>query len=372
MKASILFLAILALHSAQGQSTLPIIHATSKKVSIKDDGYLDKDAWNLSPKARPDIYTADRSRKTKYVTFYTDIDSIRVKLKPGGKVNFIILLNNTDSCYTEVISTAPKPPSGPETHDTIPFTLTAGLAIHVHSTLNDTAKVDLHFDASSFDLALTTSNYKKFRPLSRLQIGSLIWDHPDLHNTTLTATGMDGRFGWNLFDGKCVELNYDRNLLVIHSKRPGSLKGYTRTKLYFLRSYPCMKATIMADNKPYTGYFIFDTGSGQGIILDSNWTARQNFPTGLKLLSTSVFHDARGIKYETKIVESPEFKFPGADLANVPTWLLNTRNPAGFEINLLGNDLLQRFNIIMDFQNDYIYLKPNQLLKSPFRNGTSS
>jgi hypothetical protein len=372
MKAPILFLAILALHGAMAQSTLPLIHATAKKVSIKDDGFLEKDAWNLSPKARPDIYTADRSRKTKYVTFYTDVDSIRVKLKPGGKVDFIILLNGTDSCYTEVASSFHKSPPAPESHDTIPFTLTAQMAIHVRSTINDTASLELHFDASSFDLALTTPNYKKFRPLSRLQIGPLSWTHPDLHNTTLTATGMDGRFGWNLFEGKYVELNYDDSLLIIHTKRPKNLKGYTRSKLYFFRSYPCVKATIRAGNKAYTGYFLLDTGSGQAIILDSTWAIQQNFPTDLKLLSTSVFHDARGIKYETKIVQAPGIMLNGFASSDVPTWLLNTRNPAGFEINLLGNDLLKRFNIIMDFQNDYIYLKPNQLLNSPFKNGTSS
>ncbi len=372
MKFILLLLAAFTIHTLRAQSTLPLIHATSKTVSIRDGEYFDKDYWNLSPKAHPDVYTAYRSRKTKYVTFYTDIDSIKIKLKPGAKADFIIVYNNTDSCYTEVLSTAPKPPNGPDTHDSIPFTLTTALAIHVHSTLNDTANVDLHFDAASFDLALTTPNYKKFRPLSKLQIGPLVFDHPDLHNTTLTAAGMDGRFGWNLFDGKCVELNNDQNLLVIHSKRPKSLKGYTRSKIYFFRSYPCMKATIIADNKRYTGYFMFDTGSGQALILDSSWAARENFPTDLKLLSTSAFHDARGIKYETKIVESPKLSIGGSDLANVPAWLLNSRNPAGFEINLFGNDLLKHFNIVMDFQHDYIYMKPDQGFNSSFKNGTSS
>ena len=372
MKIPILFLAILALQSAQAQSTLPLIHATSKTVSIRDGEYFDKDYWNLSPKARPDVYTAYRSRKTKYVTFYTDIDSIKIKLKPGAKADFIILYNNTDSCYTEIVSTAPKPPTGPETHDTIPFTLTANSAIHVRSTVNDTATLDLHFDASSFDVALMTPVYKKFRPLSKLQIGPLTWTHPYLHNAGGTAIGMDGRFGWNLFEGKCIELDYDHNLLIIHSKRPKDLKGYTRSKLDFFRSYPSIKATIVAQNKSYTGDFMLDTGSDRSVFLDSSWASKNNFPTGLKLLSTSVMHDGGGFKYEIKVVESPTVRIAGADFANVPTWLLNSRNPAGFEINLLGNDLLKRFNIIMDFQNDYIYLKPNQLLNSPFKNGSSS
>ncbi len=374
MKAPILFFAILALHTLRAQSTLPLIHATSKTVSIRDGDYFDKDTWNLSPKARPDIYTADLSRKTKYVTFYTDIDSISIKLKPGAKADFIILFNNTDSCYTEVRSFLPQQPKvkGPDTHDTIPFTLTAYSAIHVKSTVNDTAALDLHFDASSFDLALLTPNYKRLRPLSKLQIGALTWTHPKLYNASATAREMDGRIGWNLFAGKCVELDYDHNLLIVHSKRPKNLKGYVRSKLDYFRSFPSIKATIVAKNRSYTGNFLLDTGSDQDIFLDSVWRAENNFPTDLKLLNTSVMHDGAGYTYENKIVESPSLSIKGADLANIPTWLLNTRNPAGFEINLLGNGLLKRFNIIFDFQNDYIYLKPNQLYNNPFRNGTNS
>src|ERR1700743_3385009 len=112
MKFSLLLLTLFAIHALRAQSTLPLIHAGSKSVSIKDGDYFDKDSWNLSPKARPDIYTADLSRKTKYVTFYTDIDSIRIKLKPGGRVDFIILYNNTDSCYTEVASFLHPQPRG--------------------------------------------------------------------------------------------------------------------------------------------------------------------------------------------------------------------------------------------------------------------
>ena len=108
MKIFLLLLAAFAIHTLRAQSPLPLIHATSKTVSIRDGDYFDKDTWNLSPKARPDIYTADLSRKTKYVTFYTDIDSIKIKLKPGATVDFIILFNNTDSCYTEVASFLPK------------------------------------------------------------------------------------------------------------------------------------------------------------------------------------------------------------------------------------------------------------------------
>src|SRR5882757_9292139 len=99
-----LFLSLLLAPSIFAQARLPIIKATSKSVNINDGGFLDKNAWTLSPKIRPDIFTADRTRKTKWVTFYTDIDSIKVKVKPGSRYNFVILLNGKDSCYTQIAS----------------------------------------------------------------------------------------------------------------------------------------------------------------------------------------------------------------------------------------------------------------------------
>jgi hypothetical protein len=90
------------------QNKCKVIKATSKSVAIKDGDELDKNAWTLSPKARPDVFTADRIRKTKYVTFYTDIDSIRVKVKPGSRYDFVILLNGKDSCYTRIESAVPQ------------------------------------------------------------------------------------------------------------------------------------------------------------------------------------------------------------------------------------------------------------------------
>ena len=81
------------------QNKLPVIHANSKSVNIKEDGTLTEYAWFISPKERPDIYKT--SGKT--VTFYTDIDSIAFTVDPKvGEYNFVILLHGKDSAYTQI------------------------------------------------------------------------------------------------------------------------------------------------------------------------------------------------------------------------------------------------------------------------------
>ncbi len=76
------------------------IKANSKMVSIRDGENFNENAWTISPEIKPDIYTT--SSKGKYVTFYTDLDSLTVKITPTTKLDFIILLNDTIKAVTQI------------------------------------------------------------------------------------------------------------------------------------------------------------------------------------------------------------------------------------------------------------------------------
>lgn len=78
------------------------IKATSTKVDVKDGEIYQKAVWNLSPEANPDIYYPLDPISEKRITFYTDIDSISFNVVPGNIYDFIILLNNKDTCYTQI------------------------------------------------------------------------------------------------------------------------------------------------------------------------------------------------------------------------------------------------------------------------------
>ncbi|MGZ3871810.1 MAG: hypothetical protein ACXVJD_02765 [Mucilaginibacter sp.] len=392
MKFLILLPILIVSRLSLAQNKLPVIKATSKNVAINDGGLLDKNAWSLSPRIRPDVFTADRTRKTKWVIFYTDIDSIKVKIKPGTRFNFVVLLNGKDSCYTQIASAIPPEENLKNTiarNDTIPFVLTAFNAISVKTVINNTDTLNLHFDTGSWDFRLTKDailkktkllasqpdalagkiapNYNKLDRVFKLQMGNLVWENPEIAATGLTAHEMDGRFGWNLFENKTIEVDYDQNLIIIHSGPVKVRKGYVRSKLESMHSFITGKGSFEIANKKHAGNFLFDTGSEQAIILDSAWVARENFPGNLKLIRSTIVRNPRGVKFEIKIVSAPVFTVNGFRLTNIPTAILGGSNPAGFEINNLGNDLLKRFNMILDLKNDYIYLKPNKLMGVKYR-----
>ena len=100
MKIFLLFLSLLTGQLLFAQSKLPTIKATSKSVDIRDGSNFNKNAWTISPEIKPDIYTT--SSKGKVVTFYTDKDSISVKITDKTKFDFIILLNDTIKALTQI------------------------------------------------------------------------------------------------------------------------------------------------------------------------------------------------------------------------------------------------------------------------------
>jgi hypothetical protein len=387
---------LLSTPAVLAQTHLPLIRATSAHVAIRDGGYLDKNAWTLSPKAKPDVYTADRTRETKWVTFYTDLDSIRLQVKPGTRTNFVILLNGRDSCYTQVVSSLPRPLTrrpAAAAPDTIPFTLTADDIIAVRAVLNQQDTLLLHFDTGSFEVRLTREailhkthlladqaaalagttppNYNKLRPATTLQLGTFTLLAPPVLATGLTGQGMDGRFGYALFEGKQVAIDYDHQRLLVYSRLPRkAVRGYTKTKLVFRRSYVCVQAAFAINHQTYPGEFLLDTGTNQAVIVDSAWASQQQFPRTLPLLKTVVLHNPKGVKFETRVVLAPAFTLAHFQATAIPTNLLGTANPARFAINNLGNGFLKRFNLIFDFAHDVLYLQPNQQWCHSFREPT--
>ena len=88
-----------------GQDSLPVIKATTEKVDIRvGNEYFAKGGWALDPNKKPDVFSIGSKwiYETKKVTFTTDIDSISFDVKPGNKYNFIIVLNDTISCYIQI------------------------------------------------------------------------------------------------------------------------------------------------------------------------------------------------------------------------------------------------------------------------------
>jgi hypothetical protein len=69
--------------------------------------------------------------------------------------------------------------------------------------------------------------------------------------------------------------------------------------------------------------------------------------------------DGKTIKSNTVIL--PQLKISNFTLPNVPIDLELPTDAQGLSFNILGNDVLKRFNVILDYREGVIYIKPNSL-----------
>lgn len=372
MRYIILNVCLFVITGCAAQSNLPVIKATSVKATITENGKY-KTAWNLSPQVKPDVYTTGKLTKPTAVKLTTDTDSITLTLKPGQYKDFIVVLNGKDSCYTRFQAPAVKNYSTlkPSVRDTIPFTINKQNTIYIKAIVNSTDTLNLNFDSGTTGLVLTKqtlktkikSGIKLYDTPCTLKIGSRIYE-PLVYDAELTGHDTDGRLGWNLFDGMVVELNYDKMILVVHSRLPAGIaknKKYAKLDISYQSQLFFVEGMIRQNGIKNTNLFLFDTGYQRTVMLDNDLLNQNNFPASkMKVISKVMMHGATGNEIPVITAGLEALALGKHTLGNVPVQLLTTNKPLhNANVHILGNEVLKRFNTFIDFQVNAVYLMPN-------------
>ncbi len=372
-----------------GQS-LPVLKANSTIADIRDGNNFRKSYWTIMPEAKPDIYYAQRNASTKKVTFYTDIDSISFMVSPGDTYDFIILLKGKDSCYTR-ISTLRKPytkadGNSPTANDTLSFTLESDNKVHLKGRINDSEPLDFMFDTGADQIVLYKKGAKKVKLLfdgkmenagfggthtreisnrNKIQLGNMIWKDEAVMYIDNQADKADGIIGFNIFEDKVVEIDFDKGIMVIHAQSYDPGPGYVKSKIIYDGTLPQIPLMLQTGTQSYINEFVFDMGAQSGLFMTyPSWVNKE-----FEKLAPITHQKGRGVggnNLHSSVVLLPKLILAGEELINVPVGLA-TKNPQGWTAhNLLGMDIIKRFNIVIDYQQHNLYLKPNSLKKKAF------
>jgi hypothetical protein len=374
------------------QSVLPVIQAKTTKVSICDGDEFLEDYWVIMPEVEPDVYHAGRGRRAKTVSFYTDVDSISFQTEPDRVYDFAIVLNGKDTAYTR-ISTQPNPAflskrtcTNCPASDTLPFTFGSDGKTYLEASFNQSPPLSMMFDLGSDQVVISDrgiTNGAVFRVAekqgsvafggttdvessksNRLQVGTLVWD--SLLAVKINGADGDGIIGYNVFEGKVIEINYDQKFMVVHHRLPAAAANFAPMEFRFKRGLPFIKATLRHGSQHYTDYFEFDGGSNGSLWLNQSFAAKHGLYSSMEKIGTTISRGLGG-KTENQTVLFPAIEIGPYKLTNVPVDIELPGQQEHLAWGIFGMDVLKRFNVIIDFQKDSIYLKPNSLLQQPYR-----
>jgi membrane-associated protease RseP (regulator of RpoE activity) len=180
-----------------------------------------------------------------------------------------------------------------------------------------------------------------------------------------------GLIGYDIFKSFVVEVDYDKNLLILHNpqKFKRKKKKGKIVPISIENTKPYIKAKItQEDSSKIEVKLIIDTGASHSISLDKNDTSHIILPTKTMdaFLGKGLNGDIKG--KIGRLISLQVLDYQLFDLVSSYPDEIYTKNVQGVakRHGNLGGDVLKRFRVIFDYQNAQILLKPSRKFKDPF------
>ena len=207
----------------------------------------------------------------------------------------------------------------------------------------------------------------------RLRLPGLMVDSLNFHIndyevlTSSYGEKIDGIIGYSFFSRYIVKIDYDSLRLSVYSK--GTFK-YPRGGFLIkpiLVNIPVVNSVVRDDAEILNRYY-FDTGAGMCLLMSSDFVKDSSFISKKRKWYATQAEGLGGkapmLQGVVKMVKLGPYKF-----RNVPAFIFEDEfNVTSYPYlgGLIGNDLLRRFNTIINYERRDIYLTPNSHLREPF------
>jgi len=302
----------------------------------------------------------------------------------------MLLAGNSLKAQEEFI----EPPSREITK--VPFTQLTGGIVIMQAKLEsfpDTLNFILDTGSSGISLDSTTVDYLKLQPTpsdrtirgiagirkvsflynQKLHFPGLTVDSLNFHindYTILTAVygeRIDGIIGYSVLSRYILKVDYDSMRISFCTK--GTIRyprgGYLlKPTINQLVSQPLR----VRDEKTIYSRFLYDMGAGLCMLLSKEFAEDSNF---LSKKKKRFIKEGEGLggKIDMELMVMREVKIGPYKFRNVPTFIFDDENNVTsypYMGGLIGNDILRRFNIILNYAKGDIFIIPNRHFNETF------
>ncbi len=171
---------------------------------------------------------------------------------------------------------------------------------------------------------------------------------------------VDGIIGYSFFNRYIVKIDFDSNMVEVYS--PGKISYPSQgTTLHPVFTALPIQWLQIKDRKKTSFNYYFDTGAGLCFLMSDQYAKDSSI---LYSRRKPVITQAEGMggRLQMRLTVVKELKIGPYRFRRVPTYLYNDEyNVTSYPFvgGLIGNDLLRRFNIVLNYPNREIHLKPN-------------
>ncbi len=250
--------------------------------------------------------------------------------------------------------------------------------------ITDLLKVDYQREISIFGSDLTTELKAYVAPGISLEFGEhlrissqaiLVMKEDYFRFEEYAGIEVHGILGADILRRFVIHIDYRRQKITFQDPSKfstSSVKSYSKIPTEFSRHKPYfnLPASIRADQSTEVK-LLMDTGASLALLLYTHSDSLLKLPP--ELIRTTIGHGIGG-SIDGFVGRTAKLKINEMELNNVVTSFhdvaeeyvidsafLNNRN------GIMGNVILQRFNIVIDYVREEIYLKPNKNFTQSFK-----
>jgi hypothetical protein len=211
-----------------------------------------------------------------------------------------------------------------------------------------------------------------------LHIGGLTIEHLAIHRydygllSSVYGEKIDGVIGYPFFKRYIVQIDFQHNHILIYN--PGKFHYPQNGTLMHIPTNPLpLQRVLVKDKKSADFDFFFDTGAGLPFLMS------EQFIQDNAILSSSkntYLTQAEGLggKKQMRLTVVKSIKMGPYTFRKVPTYLFKDDfNVTAYPLSggLIGNEILRRFNLIINYDQHEIHLLPNKHYYDAFEYGYS-
>jgi hypothetical protein len=182
---------------------------------------------------------------------------------------------------------------------------------------------------------------------------------------------VDGIVGYSLLSKFIVQIDYDTEMVSIYEKGAFNYPKGGYLMRPSLTLIPIVNAYLRNGKAQHNNRYYFDTGAGMCLLLSHQFVKDSAILSSRKRQRKVIQTEAQGLggKMAMDITTIQEFKLGNYSFRNVPVYLFDdVTNVTAYPFlgGMVGNDLLRRFNLILNYGKKEIHMMPNTHYKDPF------
>ncbi len=187
----------------------------------------------------------------------------------------------------------------------------------------------------------------------------------------LTGIEIHGIIGADMFRNYKVAIDYQKRLIQLHKQGSKKLKtkGYQELSMAVQKSKPYIVCPVtLSYNKTIPLKLLIDTGASTALLLDTNSDTSLVLPK--EIIPENLGFGIGGVM-KGYVGRIPYIDIAGKELENIVCHFQEGGNTADslnliFRHGLIGNYILDRFDLIIDYHEQKFYLKPARKWRRKF------